>query len=81
MDLFGSESKITQKQVAEIWDIASERFANGAYGDVYAFSTGTKQISPYGHIRTWWRIEKPTLLKNNKVNKIIRMKIDGTPCK
>ena len=81
LDLFGKDSPIMPKQAAEVWDIASKRFADGASGTVYVFSTGAKKLSPYGNIRTWWRIEKPALKQNKKVNKIVRMKKDGTPAK
>lgn len=84
LDLFGKGSPLNPKQAAEIWDIASKRFAQGASGNVYVFSTGAKKISQYGHLRTWWRIERPTLMENKKnkiVNEIIRMKKDGTLCK
>jgi len=81
LDLFGKGSPIMPKQAAEVWDIASKRFADGASGTAYAFSTGAKKLSPYGNIRTWWRIEKPALKRNKNINKIIRMKMDGTPAK
>ncbi|WP_441656236.1 RHS repeat-associated core domain-containing protein [Fibrella musci] len=66
------------KQAAEIWDIASKRFAESASGTVSVFSTGAKKIGDYG-MRTWWRIEKPALLKNSLVSSIIRMRKDGLP--
>ena len=38
---------------------------------------GQKKIGDYGQ-RTWWRVEKPTLLKNPNVSKIIRRNKDGS---
>ncbi|HVI48246.1 MAG TPA: hypothetical protein VM802_25485 [Chitinophaga sp.] len=67
-------------EAAEVWDIASKRFADAAKGDVHVFSTGAKRFGPYGE-RTWWRIEKKALLKNKKVKNIFRMKKDGTKAK
>ncbi|MEZ0539976.1 type VI secretion system tube protein TssD [Fibrella arboris] len=66
------------KQAAEIWDIASKRFAEGASGTAQVFSGGAKKIGDYG-LRTWWRIEKPALLKNPLVSSIVRMRKDGLP--
>jgi RHS repeat-associated protein len=82
LGLFDKGSPLTPVQAAEIWDIASKRFAQGASGEVYVFSTGARKISPYtGGLRTWWRIEKPTLLANKNVIRIVRMKKDMTPAK
>ncbi len=63
-------------QAAEIWDIASKKFADGASGNVNAFSTGAKRFGPFGE-RTWWRIEKPALLKNSAIKSIIRRNKNG----
>ena len=68
---------ISGQDAAEIWDIASKTFAKNASGTVNVFSTGAKEIGDYGQ-RTWWRIEKPALLKNSKVIKIVRRNKDGT---
>jgi len=69
-------------QAAAIWDIASNRFAAGASGETHVFSGGARRISQYtGKLRTWWRIEKPELLRNRNVTAIIRMKVDGTRAK
>jgi hypothetical protein len=71
-----------KSQAAEIWDIASKRFAAGASGDAYVFSTKANKISPYtGQPRTWWRIEKPELLANKNVKGITRMRKNGAPSK
>jgi RHS repeat-associated protein len=77
MELFSDVSGLTKKQAAEIWDIASKRFADEASGIVNVFSTGAKRMGQYGE-RTWWRIEKPALLKNMNVTNILVRKVDGT---
>uniref|UniRef100_UPI00232A983F fibronectin type III domain-containing protein n=1 Tax=Aquimarina algiphila TaxID=2047982 RepID=UPI00232A983F len=68
---------ISGQDAAEIWDIASKTFAENASGTVNVFSTGAKEIGDYGQ-RTWWRVEKPALLKNANVIKIIRRNKDGS---
>ncbi len=77
LDLFNPKNGLTGDQAAEVWDIASKRFADGASGEVNAFSTGAKRFGPLGE-RTWWRIEKPALMKNPKVTKILRRKKNGS---
>ncbi len=67
-------------EAAQIWDIASKRFADAASGEAHVFSTGAKRFGDYGE-RTWWRIEKPALLKNSKVKGINRLKRDGNSVK
>jgi RHS repeat-associated protein len=81
MNLFGPGSGLTGQQAAEVWDIASKRFAEGASGNIHVFSTDAKKINKWGNLRTWWRIELPALLKNPHVTSITRMKRDGTPAK
>jgi len=44
------------------------------------FGTGASRYGPYGE-RTWWRIEKPILERNNVVDSVTRLKTDGTPSK
>lgn len=79
LDLF---KNMPSEQAAQVWDIASKRFAEGASGTSYVFSTKAVKISPYtGQPRTWWRIEKPALIDNAKVTGVVRMKVDGTPAK
>jgi RHS repeat-associated protein len=81
LDLFNKKvSGLEGHEAAEIWDIASKRFAEGASGDVHVFSTNAKRIGPFGE-RTWWRIEKPALLKNKNVSTIFRMRKNGTKAK
>lgn len=58
-------------QAAQIWDVASKRFADGASGNVNVFSTGASRFGAWGE-RTWWRIEKKALLKNLNVKNIFR---------
>ncbi len=48
---------------AEIWNIASQRFADQARGVVYVFADDATPIGEYG-VRTWFKIELPRLLKN-----------------
>lgn len=80
LDLFNPSSGLTKKQAAEVWDIASKRFADGASGNVNVFSTGAKIEGPHGK-RTWWRIEKPALMENPKVTSITRRRMDGSKAK
>ena len=81
LDLFNEKkSGLTGAQAAEIWDVASKRFADGASGDINVFSTGAKRFGPFGE-RTWWRIEKKALLKNKNVKNIFRRKRDGSKAK
>ena len=56
LDLFNPKNGLTGNQAAEVWNIASKRFADGASGNVNVFSTGAKRFGPFGE-RTWWRIE------------------------
>ncbi|PUZ25395.1 hypothetical protein DCC81_13955 [Chitinophaga parva] len=77
LKLFSPGSPLSGKEAAEIWDIASKRFADNASGEVNVFSTGAKRIGAYGE-RTWWRIEKPALMRNGNVKAIIRRRIDGS---
>jgi hypothetical protein len=81
LNLFGNESGMTGKQAAEIWDSASVKFAEGASGNVHVFGTGAKKMNDFGSVRTWWRIEKPALMKNKEIDRVIRLKKDGTPSK
>ncbi len=64
-------------QAAQIWDIASKRFAKEASGSVNVFSTGTSKYGQWG-LRTWWKIEKPALLDNVNIESITRRKKDGS---
>ena len=80
LDLFGGGNSMSGADAKDVWDMASKKFAESASGEVHVFSTGATRYSPFGE-RTWWKIEKPTLLNNPEVTKITRMKIDGTPSK
>lgn len=55
---------INGAKAAEVFDIASARFAQGASGNVNAFAFGAERFGQYGE-RTWWRIEKPILMNAN----------------
>ncbi|MEN3753034.1 hypothetical protein ABC733_11045 [Mangrovibacter sp. SLW1] len=68
---------MTGKQAAEIWDSASVKFAEGASGNVHVFGTGAKKINDFGSVRAWWRIEKPALMRNKEIDRVIRLK-NGT---
>lgn len=81
LHLFGKDSGMSGKQAAEIWDVASVKFAQGASGDVNMFGTGAKKMNDFGSVRTWWRIEKPALISNPDVTSVTRLKKDGTPAK
>jgi RHS repeat-associated protein len=81
LDIFDETgSGLNAEQAAELWDSASQRFAEGASGEVNVFSTGTKKATVQGE-RTWWRVEKPALTTNARVTTIIRRRIDGDVCK
>ncbi len=80
LQLFGPSSPLTPAQAAQVWDAASVRFAQGASGEVSVFSTGATRMGAWGE-RTWWRIERPALLANPNVTRIVRRKKDGTPCR
>jgi len=77
LDLFGKKSHLTPIQAAEIWDIASKRFAQGATGTVNLFATRTTKLNPWGRLRTWWQIGQPALRGNSNVMGIIQRRIDG----
>jgi len=81
LNLFGPDSGLTPQQASKIWDTASLRFANQASGDLNVFSTRAKKLSSYGHIRTWWRIEKDALINNDNVTSVTRLKLDGSESK
>jgi hypothetical protein len=53
---------IDGNQAAQVWDVASKRFAEGATGDLTVFKEGATQFGQYGE-RTWWRIEQPILTR------------------
>jgi RHS repeat-associated protein len=80
LDLFADSSTLTNSQAAEIWDVASARYASGASGEVNVFSTGVSRQAPWGD-RTWWRIEKKVLKKNQAVTAIVRRRRSGQRCK
>lgn len=65
---------MTGSQAAEIWDAASVKFAEKASGDAHVFGTGAEKMNDFGSTRTWWRIEKPALIKNINVTSVIRLK-------
>lgn len=81
LNLFDPGSGITGAQAAEVWDAASLRFAQGASGEVNVFSTGSRRMNPWGNLRTWWRVERPALLRNPDVDRIVRRRKDGAPCR
>jgi len=56
-------------QAAQIWDVGSVRFANGASGNVNTFAKGVARSGPFGE-RTWWKSELPALQSNPNVTKI-----------
>ncbi len=77
----GAPTNLTGQQAADIWNVASERFARGASGDVNVFQSGTSKKGQWG-LRTWWRLEKPILTKENRnVTSIKRRRRNGEPCK
>ncbi|MGX9239574.1 hypothetical protein ACVW06_003646 [Pantoea ananatis] len=45
------------------------------------YSVLKQKMNDFGSIRTWWRIEKPALIANNKITEVVRLKKNGTPSK
>ena len=80
LDLFSSSNDFDPAKAAQLWNMASTKFAEGASGDVNVFNTGADRFGPWGE-RTWWRIEKPALMRNDSVDSITRRKKDGTVAK
>jgi RHS repeat-associated protein len=80
LDLFNPANGLTGNQAKEVWDIASRKFAQGATGEAYVFSTGATKIGKHGE-KTWWKTEKPTLMENDDITRITRMKKDGSIAK
>jgi hypothetical protein len=74
-------SGLTGQQAAAVWDVASGRFVEGASGEAHSFTTGTKKMNKWGQLRTWWRKEKPFLLKSPRITRVVPMKKDGTEAK
>lgn len=66
LDLFNNMDK---GQAADVWNIASKRFAEGASGDVTVFNEGATQFGQWGE-RTWWKTELPALQANPDVTSI-----------
>ena len=80
LNLFDPGSGLTGAQAAQVWDVESLRFAQGASGTVDVFSTGARRVNDWGITRTWWRVEKPALDANPRVTEITRRRKDGSPC-
>jgi hypothetical protein len=77
LDLFDEASSgLTNGQAADVWNVASKRFADGASGEVFVFKDGATQFGPYGE-RTWWAIEEPALNANPAVTSIQTMSPSG----
>ena len=77
LDLFDEASSgLKDSQAADVWNIASKRFADGASGEVYVFKDGATQFGKYGE-RTWWKIEQPALNANPDVTGIVEMPSNG----
>ncbi|MGP2413203.1 hypothetical protein ACTUSQ_03460 [Pantoea ananatis] len=45
------------------------------------YSVPKQKMNDFGSIRTWWRIEKPALIANNKITEVVHLKKNGTPSK
>lgn len=67
-NLYGEFSGFTNKEADMIWSQASEKFANGASGNITAFVRGASPDRLFG------ATELPLLLKNDKV-----LSINGVP--
>lgn len=66
LNLFSSSNDFYPAMAAKLWNIASTKFALGASGDINVFNTSANRYGEWGE-RTWWRIEKPILERNNSV--------------
>ncbi len=77
LNLFDKSNDFDPAKAAKLWNMASTKFAEGASGNVNVFNTGANRFGPWGE-RTWWRIEKPALLRNQAVDSITRRTKDGT---
>jgi hypothetical protein len=64
--LLDKANGLTGEQAADVWNVASQRFADGASGEAYVFKDGAKPFGQYGE-RTWWRIEQPAIDANANV--------------
>ena len=80
LDLFTEEFGFAK--AAKLWNMASTNFALGASGNINVFNTGANRFGEWGE-RTWWRIEKPVLLRNDAVDSVTRRRRrqDGMPAK
>ncbi|MDG9672354.1 RHS domain-containing protein, partial [Hahella sp. CR1] len=80
LDLFSKSNDMDSGKAAKLWNMASTKFASNASGDINVFNTGANRFGQWGE-RTWWRIEKPVLLKNESVTSVARRKKDGSAAK
>jgi len=64
LKLFEEGSPLTKKQAAAVWSRLSQRYAEGASGNVYAFIKGSKPDSIFNSI------EYPALKRNPAVTQV-----------
>ena len=62
--LFGPDSQLSPDQATQVWSAASGRFAQGASGDVTAFTQGSRPQSIFN------TVEAPALQNNPNVNSV-----------
>ncbi len=62
--LFGPDSQLTPDQATQVWSTASGRYAQGASGNVTAFTEGSRPGSIYN------TVEYPALVNNPNVTSI-----------
>lgn len=63
-------AKFGQQRASQLWDTISRRFAKAASGEVHAFIKGMKG-TPDFEMKTYFRLERPLLLSNPRVTKIV----------
>lgn len=72
LDLFNNSgiykngAPLSREKAAELWDIASRKFAMRSKGYAYVFIEGIDPVNEFGVLRTFFRVELPTLLSANR---------------
>ena len=64
LDLFSTNSPLSQEEARRVWARLSARYAQGASGNTYGFVNGSRPDSIFN------TVEYPELVKNSKVTNI-----------
>jgi hypothetical protein len=85
LDLFNNSGiykdgpPLSAEKASELWDRASRKFAQLCQGYAYVFIEGIEPVNEFGVLRTFFRVELPTLLNTNKnVGTIYFVNNDGS---